>query len=81
MREAHPGVTQPWYADYSGVGSTFGGIRSELAKSILVVSPRNVLQAEAFFRGYGLQIMTGSRYLGGFVGSKAVQDCWLGEKV
>ena len=38
-------------------------------------------QREAFFREYRIQIVTGSRYLGGFVGSKAAQDHWLGEKV
>ena len=50
-------------------------------KSILVVSPQNILQAEAFFGGYKLHIVMGSRYLGGFLGSKAAQDHWLGEKV
>ena len=53
----------------------------ELTKSILVMSPRNAPRAEAFFRGCRLQILTGSRYRGGFVGSKADQDCWMGEKV
>ena len=45
------------------------------------MSPLNVLWEEAFFRGYKLQIVTGSRYHRGLVGSKAAQDCWLGEKV
>ena len=45
------------------------------------MSPRNIPRLEAFFRGYGLQIVMGSRYLGGFVGTKATQDRWLGEKV
>ena len=48
------------------------------SKSILVVYPRNILRAEAFFQGYGLQIVTGSRYLGLFVGSNAAQDRCLG---
>ena len=42
-----------------------------LTKTILVMSPRNVPQAEAFFRGYILQIVTGRRYLWGFMGSNA----------
>ena len=77
-----------------GGGGTFGGIRRHIdelivrgppryyfpepTKSILVVSPRNAPQAEAFFRGYRLQIVTGSRYLKSFVGSKASQNFWLG---
>ena len=53
----------------------------ELIKSILVMYPRNVLQVEAFFRGYWLQIVTGSCYLRGSVGSKAAQDLWMGYKM
>ena len=26
LRQTHPGVTQPWYADDAGAGGTFGGI-------------------------------------------------------
>ena len=47
------------------------GNSPELTKIILVMSPRNVLRAEAFFWGYIPQIVTGSRYLWGFVGSNA----------
>ena len=27
LQKAHPGVTQPWYADDAGAGGTFEGIR------------------------------------------------------
>ena len=47
----------------------------------MVVFPQNVPQAEAFLRGYGLKIVTGSRYLGDFVGTEAAQAQWLEEKV
>ena len=93
LRTAHPSVTHLWYADDAWVGGTFGGIRQhlvdlmvrglprgyfpELIKSILVVSPWNVPRLEAFFRGYGLQFVTGSRYLGSFVGSKAAHNSCL----
>ena len=50
-------------------------------KIILVVSPQNVSWAEALFCGYGLEIMKGSRYLGGFVGTEAVQYRWIEEKM
>ena len=39
----------------------------------LVLSPRIVLQLEALFCGYSLKIVTGRRYLGGFVGEVVVQ--------
>ena len=45
------------------------------------MSPWNVPRAEVFFRGYRLHIVTGSRYLGGFVGTKEAQDRWMREKV
>ena len=53
----------------------------EPTKSILVVSTYKLLLEEAFFRGYSLKIVTGSRYIGGFVGMKAIQVRWLEEKV
>ena len=37
-------------------------------KIILVMYPQNILKAETLFRGSGLQVVTGIRYLGGFVG-------------
>ena len=65
--------------DEARVGGTFAGIRSHLDnlmvrgtrqeyfldtnKIIMVVSPWNVPRAEAFFFGYVLEIVTGSRYL------------------
>ena len=91
LRQDHPGVTQPWYADDAEAGGTFEGIQRHL-DDLMVKGPpqgyfteptRSILvpQADAFFQGYGLQIVTGSRYLGGFVGAKEVQDHWMGEKV
>ena len=97
LRQSHPGVTPPCCTDDAGEGGTFKGIRQHLdklmvigapqgyfletTKRILVMSTRNVLQVKAFLWGYGLQIVTGSRYLGGFVGTNAAQDFWLGKKV
>ena len=38
-------------------------------------------KAEDFFRGMGMKIVTGSWYLGVFVGDRAAKDSWLTEKV
>ena len=62
LRSAHPLVTQPWYADDTGVGGTFQHVQEhfrdlqargpargyypEPTKSILVVAPRNIARAE-----------------------------------
>ena len=53
----------------------------ELTKSILVMFSQNVTWAEAFFWGYGIQVVTGSRYFGGFVGMDIAQALWLEEKI
>ena len=97
LRAYHPRVTQPWYADDDGAGGKFAGIRWNLddlmvqgplqsyfpepTNSIVVVSPRNILREETFFRGYGLQVVAGIRYLGVFVGTEAMQARWLEEKL
>ena len=53
----------------------------EHTKRILVASLQNVPHVEAFFRGYVLKVMTGSRYLRGFFGKASAQDKWLEVKV
>ena len=66
LRDAHPHVTQPWYADDAGAGGNFGKILAHFrylqargptrvylpvpTNIFLVVSPRNVARAEEFFR-------------------------------
>ena len=37
--------------------------------------------AEEFFRGMGLRVVTGSRYLEGFIGDGAAENSWLAGKV
>ena len=70
LQKAHPGVTQPWYADDYGAGVTFEGIRLHLddlmvwgtprgyfpdpTKNVLVMSLRDVLHIKALFRGHEL---------------------------
>ena len=88
---------QPWYADYAGAGGKFGdviahfrdlqlrgparGYFPELTKSILVVAERNVPRSTEYFRGMGIQVDTGSRYLGGFVGERETEGQWVQTKV
>ena len=38
-------------------------------------------RAEEFFRGMGINIVTGSCYLKGFVGNRVAEDSWLEAKV
>ena len=93
---AHPRITQLWYADDAGAGGKFlhilahlrdlklrgptRGYYSELTKSILVEALQNVSRAEEFFHGIGIKVVTGNRYLGGFIGEiKAEKMCLPGK--
>ena len=83
-RRAHPHVTQPWYADDTEAGGEFEEIMDHFrdlqlrrptrgyypdpTKSILVVANRNVPRAKEYFREMRIKVVTGSRYLGGFLG-------------
>ena len=78
---AHPCETHPRYTDYAGAGGKFthilahlrdlqarglpGGYLPEPTNIMLVMVMQNVAWAEEFFRGMGLKVVTGSRYLGG----------------
>ena len=89
LREAHPRVTQPWYADDAGAQGAFIDVQAhfqdlqarvpvrgyypEPTKSILVVAPGNVAQAEEHLRGIGIRVVTGHRYLGGFLGDVSAE--------
>ena len=97
LRRDHPHVTQPWYADDAGAGGSFEAVMShfrdlqlkgpargyfpEPTKSILVVAEQNVPRAKEYFRGMGIKIVTGSRYLGGFVGEREKESQWVRSKV
>ena len=74
LRDAHPRVTQPWYADDAGAGGTFQQVQAHFidlqergpsrgyypkpTKSILVMTPENAARAEEHFRGLGVRVMT-----------------------
>ena len=94
--DAHPRVTQPWYADDVGAGGAFKDVQAhfqdlqargpaqgyylEPIKSILVVAPGNVARADEHLRGLGIRVVMGHRYLGGFLGYIAAEREWLEKK-
>ena len=83
---AHTNATQPWYAYNVGNGGMFDALQDNMSyflvrgpprgyfpeptKIILVVFPRNVQQSEEHFSRMGLQLVTGIRFLGGFIGDQ-----------
>jgi hypothetical protein len=97
LKKTVPDLHQPWYADDAGAGGTFQNIRlyfeklqefgpprgyfPEPSKSILIVRNHNKEKAEVCFKDSGFKVVTGSRYLGGFIGDKAEQREWVLKKV
>ena len=49
----------------------------EPTKSILVVSEKSVPRSKEYFRGMGIQVVTGSRYLGGYIGEQETEAQWV----
>ena len=85
-----------WYADDCGTGATFDdlekyfdlskvhspsyGYTPQPYKCILSTSYRNLSSANSKFERYGMKVVSGSRYLGGFIGSPILWSDWLREK-
>ena len=40
-----------------------------------------ISRVEEFFGGMGIRVVTGNRYLGGFIGDREAEERWLGEKI
>ena len=57
------------------------GYYPETTKSILVVSTGNVARAEEHFQGLGIRVVTGHRYVGGYIGDGEAERICLKEKV
>ena len=88
----HPQVTEPWYADDAVAGGKFpnivervrdlqargpaGDYYLEPTKSILVVALGNAAREEENFRGWGIKVVTGHCYLGGYIGGKEAEGRW-----
>ena len=97
LQGAHPRVTQKWYMDDAGAGGKFTHILAhfrylqarvlprgyfpEPTKSSSVVAPRNVARPEDFFCWMVIKMVTGNRYLGGFIRESEAEKSWLAGKV
>ena len=42
---------------------------------------RAITRLPVYFREMGIKVVTGSRYLGGFVGEREAEAIWINEKV
>ena len=45
------------------------------------MAPENVAWGEEYFRRLRIKVVTGHRYLGGYIGDKDVEGRWLAEKI
>jgi hypothetical protein len=62
------------------IGPAYGYL-PEPSKSILVVRAHKLELTRSEFKDLGFQVTTGSRYLGGYVGSSSEQELWVQEKM
>ena len=56
------------------------GYYNEVSKMVLIVAPQFVEPAKEAFVGFGVEILTGHRILGGFIGSESEKSNWLQKK-
>ena len=89
--------TQVWYADDASAGGSLHDIRDwfsllcsrgpafgyfpEPSKSFVVVGEHCRSEAEALFQGLGVHVVTGHRYLGGFIGDLNQRNVFVQKKV
>ena len=69
-----------WLQEVCKIGPKYGYF-PEPSKSILVVNDSYVADAKILFEPMGLTVVTGSRYLGGFVGQSSGLKAYVEEKV
>jgi hypothetical protein len=90
-------VTQNWYADDAAAvgkledlahwlrslmlkGPAYGYF-PEPAKSYLIVAPEFVEQAKEVFEQFGVNVVSGQRFLGGFIGNETEKEIHIRKKV
>ena len=69
-----------WYEELSCRGPDYG-YHPEPSKTVLVVGPSDVQQASALFSDLGIKIMSGGRFLGGFIGKPSLVANFVSDKV
>lgn len=97
LRAAVPEALQPWYADDAAVAGRTGDIAKVMArlqewgpargyfpepeKSVFIVRPEDEADAKALLQDFNFRYKDGSRYVGGFIGSRARLLEWLEPKI
>jgi len=97
LKAAFPRVKQPWYADDAAAAGHWAGIRDhfhrlteigprfgyfpEPSKCVLIVTEDKLARAQLVFADLGFKVVSGARYLGGFIGESASLQPWIAQKV
>jgi hypothetical protein len=74
-----PSFARSWNAS-SNSDQPLATYYPEPAKSILVVKEANKAAATEYFADLGFTVVTGHRYLGGFLGANEDLQAWLKDK-
>ena len=69
-----------WLAILSTEGPRYGYF-NQVSKNILIVAPQFVEEAKTEFESMGVKVLTGHKYLGGFVGDEKDKKEWVQTKV
>ena len=69
-----------WFSQLLSRGPDFGYF-PQPAKTVLVVGPSFVNQATSMFSDLGIKVVSGSRFLGGFVGEHSMASDYVTQKV
>ncbi len=69
-----------WFDRLSNRGPAYG-YYLQPAKSILVVHPSFVVEADRMFSDLGIRVVTGGRFLGGFIGDDKSVDDYVRKKI
>ena len=88
---------QNWYADDGSCLGPFDSLKewlqllstegpkygyyNQITKNVLIVAPDFLEKAHEAFHNIGVQIVTGHRVLGGFIGSDSEKETWLEKKL
>ena len=91
------GVTQCWYADDSSAQGSLDSLKEwwdqlnqegpgygyspQGSKTYLVVHPEDIDDAHGMFQGTGIKVVTGNRFLGGYIGQPNDKQDFVKKKV
>ena len=97
VKEEHPNLLQPWYADDAGMGGDLTEINNGFdklmdlgpiygyypapSKSKLIIPDLSLNEIACLDNRHNFEIVKGHKYLGGYIGDKSLASDWIKKKV